>query len=88
MTSQEKAGIRRGRLGAVVEIERGNGPNVYVSFDQDSGSLDDLEEQVVPEGFVFVLGANRNVSTDSRHFGPLPRERILGKVIGRVWTAS
>jgi signal peptidase I len=88
LTSQEKAGIRRGRLGAVVEVERGNGPNVYVSFDQDPGALGDLEARVVPEGFVFVLGANRDASTDSRHFGPLPRERILGKVIGRVWTAG
>jgi signal peptidase I len=84
---QEKAGISRGDLGAVVEIERRIGSDVYISFDQDGGALGNLEEQVVPEGFFFVLGANRDASMDSRHFGPLPRERVVGKVIGRVWAA-
>lgn len=85
---QAKARISRGNLGAVVEIERGNGPDMYISFDQDRGSLGDLEERVVPGGFLFVLGSNRDASMDSRHFGPLPRERVLGKVIGRVWAAG
>jgi signal peptidase I len=85
---QEKAGISRGRLGAMVEVERGNGPDVYISFDQEPGALGDLDERVVPEGYFFVLGSNRDASMDSRHFGPLSRERVLGKVIGRVWAAG
>jgi len=85
---QEKAGISRGRLGAVVEIERGNGPAVCISFDHERGALGDLEERVVPEGFYFVLGSNRDASMDSRQVGPLSRERVLGKVIGRVWPAG
>jgi len=83
----EKAVISRGHLGAVVEIERGNGPEVYISFDRDHGDLGNLEERVVPEGFVFALGSNRDASMDSRQFGPIPRERVLGKVIGRMWSA-
>jgi len=38
-------------------------------------------EYVVPEGDVYVLGDNRPVSEDSRKFGPVPMERILGKIV-------
>jgi signal peptidase I len=85
---QEEARIRRGRLGAVVEIERGNGLLVYISFDRAGDDVGDLDERVVPEGSYFVLGSNRDASLDSRQFGPVPRDRVLGKVIGRLWSAD
>jgi len=39
----------------------------------------------VPEGYVFVMGDNRNGSTDSRSFGPVPIEDIVGRAVVRVW---
>jgi len=36
---------------------------------------------VVPEGQYYVLGDNRAVSEDSRTFGPVKKERVLGKIV-------
>lgn len=39
----------------------------------------------VPEGYVFVMGDNRNDSIDSRYFGCIPIEKIEGIVCFRYW---
>lgn len=36
---------------------------------------------IVPQGQYYVLGDNRAVSEDSRTFGPIKKERVLGKII-------
>jgi len=39
----------------------------------------------VPEGFLFVLGDNRNDSSDSHSWGLLPMENVIGKSILIYW---
>lgn len=36
---------------------------------------------IVPVGHVYVVGDNKKRSFDSRHFGPIPIESIIGRVI-------
>lgn len=40
---------------------------------------------IVPEDMYFVMGDNRINSSDSRVFGPIPREAIVAKAGLRIW---
>ena len=48
-------------------------------------SHDDYGPTVIPEGYDFVMGDHRNNSSDSRHWGFVPKKYIIGKVQLRWW---
>jgi len=43
-------------------------------------------ELVVPPGYYFGMGDNRDVSLDSRYWGFIPRENILGRPLVIYWS--
>jgi signal peptidase I len=61
-------------------------PNVY---DRAKKMLDEHMvngEVVVPEGSYFAMGDNRDNSLDSRYWGFVPRENIIGKPLLIFWS--
>lgn len=43
-------------------------------------------ELIVPEGYYFAMGDNRDHSLDSRYWGFVPRENIIGKPLIVYWS--
>ena len=41
--------------------------------------------QVIPNGHLFMMGDNRNSSSDGRVFGPIPIEHVIGEAVIRIW---
>jgi len=88
----EKMFVKRviAKEGDVVRIVDGH---VYVNdvplqddyVPQEFRSHDDWGPQVVQQGYYFVMGDHRNNSSDSRHWGPVPKKYIVGKVKLRWW---
>ena len=48
-------------------------------------SHDDWGPETIQEGYYFVMGDHRNNSSDSRHWGMVPKKYIIGKVQLRWW---
>lgn len=49
-----------------------------------NGERDCIKKVVATDDdWISVEGLNRNCSTDSRHYGPIARARIMGKVLLR-----
>ncbi|MDC7233453.1 MAG: signal peptidase I [Spirochaetales bacterium] len=42
----------------------------------------------IPENWVLPLGDNRDNSNDGRYFGPVPKDKILGKAMFKYWPAA
>lgn len=89
-TEHDNNWIKRvvGEAGDTMEVKSGslykNGEKVeepYINEPMES----DFAPYTVPEGTVFVMGDNRNHSSDSREIGPVPLDHVVGKIVLRFY---
>lgn len=83
------SGDRLGILDGVLTI---NGKQYFdrrylTQFDdlEALGQLKNYANQPIPQGYLAVMGDNRNESYDSRMFGLVPKEKIVGKAFVVYW---
>lgn len=80
-------------VGMPGEMIRGRSGRIYIDGEElEEPYLDDgvaeersFPEQTVPDGHYFMLGDNRDQSCDSRDWGPVPRENLIGEVFAVYW---
>lgn len=51
----------------------------YVLTEQGQHSFQPMNEITVPEDALFVMGDNRMVANDSRYWGTVPRDAVIGR---------
>ena len=63
-----------------------NGKPASEPYAEDcSDEVCNLEPFKVPAGHYFMMGDNRGDSSDSRYWGPVPRDNVIGRAFATYW---
>jgi signal peptidase I len=62
-----------------------NGAALVEPYLSAGAIMQDFGPQTIPDGMVFVMGDNRNSSHDSRKFGSIPQDTIVGRAFVLLW---
>jgi signal peptidase I len=60
----------------------------YADFTDEERGSKDVGPVEIPSGAVFVMADNRNAGEDSRHWGPVARDRIMGRAMWIYWSSD
>ena len=52
---------------------------------QTGSRMPDFGPQAIPADHLFMMGDNRNSSSDGRVFGPIPVDDVIGEAVIRIW---
>ena len=61
---------------------------VEINDDYAYGETSDYEKITLDDDEYFILGDNRLISKDSRYFGPVKKDDLMGEAVFRLWPFS
>jgi signal peptidase I len=76
------------------ETVEGKNGNIFINGRQltepylAEDPIGDFPAKTIPKDHVWVMGDNRNRSSDSRVFGPISESKIVGRSILRIWPVN
>jgi signal peptidase I len=57
----------------------------YARLDAGCGICNLPREITIPKGYYFMMGDNRGASADSREWGPIPKDWVIGQAFATYW---
>jgi signal peptidase I len=75
--------------GDTIEVRDGylyvNGARQEEQYIKEYPIVGDFRQTVIPQGYIWAMGDNRNNSGDSRVFGPVSLDAIMGEAFAIYW---
>jgi len=77
----DRLSVRRGRVVLNGKLQKES----FIHPDAQCGLCNMPDEIVVPKGQYYMMGDNRGASADSREWGPVPKDNMIGKAFATYW---
>lgn len=77
----ERLAVKRGRVYIDGKLQK----EPFIQPDAQCALCNMPDEIVIPKGQYYMMGDNRGASADSREWGPVPKDNMIGNAFATYW---